>query len=258
MTMSPDAPGQILVDPPQHGRHHRSGVRFHSGTVDLHAHDRVPARRCRLVPVRVHQAQEQVRIAPRPTERQHHAPGRGIGGAGRRCSALHPTRARAVPTPPSGALPVRLGHRPRRRRRAPRETRYERSSTELRHGPDHGIRFLLAVFLTMNRPSPVLVITTTPLSKYGVVAPRCTAVRGVVEEGDLDGVGGVGDVEDPESRAIVRLVHQVAADVQVVVGVGRAGDVLLDQDRFVEVDHVPDQGPRPSTTPAGSSPSSFM
>lgn len=45
--------------------------------------------------------------------------------------------------------------------------RHERRGRKLSPRRSYGIKFLRAVLRTRNRPSPVLVTTTMPLSKYG-------------------------------------------------------------------------------------------
>src|SRR5690606_39937471 len=83
-----------------------------------------------------------------------------------------------------------------------------------------------------------------------VVAPRAAEARRVgavghgVEVADLDGLERVADVDDAQPGLVVRLVHQVVADVQVVVaGLGGAEE-LAGELRVVQVLEVPDERTR--------------
>ena len=64
-----------------------------------------------------------------------------------------------------------------------------------------------------------------------------------VEEGDLDRGRRIPDVQYPQARLVVGLVHQRPVHEEVVVRGGGRSDVLPDDQGVVQVAHVPDQGP---------------
>ena len=85
-----------------------------------------------------------------------------------------------------------------------------------------------------------------PALEVRVVAPRSAPAtnRRRVEVCGLERVFRIRNVEDAQTRARVRLVHQITFDVQVVIDLGRLGDVFADKQRVVQIGKVEDHRPR--------------
>ena len=77
-----------------------------------------------------------------------------------------------------------------------------------------------------------------------VEAGRILFARGRgIEVGHQPGLDRITDIQDAETALVVRLVHQVSLDVQVVIAGLVVGDVFRGHNRVVEVGQVPDQRP---------------